>query len=146
MATNQAQSREDSETAIETCKDEIYQHKHEIRWFLRGVRVFWLGIAIGFVVFVVIFPFNVPYLQSLFASIGGVALALALIIGIGLAITYSEYSSIGDHLKEIRQEKRTLAKLLHQLAYFDEQALRHLSSEQYMHQIPLLIKWYRKRA
>jgi magnesium-transporting ATPase (P-type) len=94
----------------------------------------------------VIFPFNLPFLQSLLWPVGGLAGAVSAIIGFVLIGYYSDERSIRNHLKDLREAKHILAKLLRHLEYYDEQALRHLSPEQYMHQLPLLIASYRKRA
>jgi|SRR6266487_3764623 len=148
MRTNQAQTqtREDIELAVENCKETIYEHQHALRWFTLFSRIFWLAVAISFIVFVGVFPFNIPVLQSILAPVSTVAIIVSVLVGIGLGVVYVEAANIRGHHEDLREAKRTLAKLLRQLAYYDEQALRHLSPEQYMHQLPILIASYRKRA
>lgn len=84
-------------------------------------------------------------------TIGGVAAAIALVAWIGggviLAADYETYEKpISTNRNNRRVAKKELAKLYRKLAYYDEQAVKHLTAEQYMHQLPGLIASYRKRA
>ncbi len=143
----QSQTREDIELAIENCKETIYEHQHALRWWTRGVRVFCLGVAISFISFAILAPFNIPFLEPFVETIGFVAAVISFIVGLAIAASYfTSYQEINNHLKELREAKRMLAKLLRHLSYYDEQTLRHLTPEQYMHQLPVLIVSYRQRA
>jgi len=138
--------REEIERAIEDCKEIIYEYQYRLPWWTRGVRIFWLGVTIAFISFAVLSPFNISFLQPLVDAVGGVAAVLSVLVGIGLLISYMPDYDVSRNRGKLREAKHNLAKLLHQLAYYDEQALRHLSAEQYMHQLPILIASYRKRA
>src|SRR5438045_2266133 len=103
------------------------------------MRIFWLGVITAFTTFVVVIPLNIQVLQSLFDTIGFVAAGVTLFAGIGLLAFFIALEPIRYHQKHLRETKRLLEKLLRRRTYFDEQALRHLTPEQYMHQIPSLI-------
>jgi len=139
-------TREGLEFAIEDIKEMMYEHRYALRWFTRGMSIFWLGVITAFIAFVVVIPLNIQVLQSLFETIGFVAAFVTLFAGIVLFAFYMTLEPIRYHQKHLRENKRLLEKLLRRLAYVDEQALRHLTPEQYMHQIPGLIASYRKQA
>ena len=140
-------TREDIENDIESCKELIYEHQHALRWYKLGVCIFCLGVAISFISFAIVSPFNIPFLEPLVETIGVVAAVISIIVVLAIVTPYFDsYRRVNNHLKVLREAKRTLAKLLRQLAYYDEQALRHLTPEQYMHQLPVLIASYRQRA
>ncbi len=142
----QTPTREDFEFAIEDIKEMMYEHRYALRWFTRGMRIFWLGVILAFIAFVVVIPLNIQVLQSLFETIGFVAAGVTLFVGIVLFAFFITLEPIRYHQKHVRENKRLLERLLQRLAYLDEQALRHLTPEQYMHQIPGLIASYRKQA
>ncbi|SRR6266566_378412 len=149
MQTNQNQTREGIEAAIEESNEAIADCKHKLRWFIRGVYVFWFGVFIAATAFVadtVITSYNIPNLNSILQTIGISAGVISVLIGIGLGYSYSEISHISDWLKELGKEKQLLKRLVHRLAYIDEQALRHITLEQYIHQLPTLIKTYSRQA
>src|SRR5438045_1844748 len=109
----QTHTREDIENDIEDCKEAIYQHRHALRWFTFWVRVFWLGVAIGFIVFAILTPLNIPIFQFTLRVIGGVSIALSVLVGIGVFA----FNVVGegddapskpteDHRQELREAKR----------------------------------------
>jgi len=150
MQTNQNQTREDVEAAIEESKETIDDCKHELRWFILGFNVFCLGVfiaATAFIVDTVVTAYNIPNLNSIVQTIGISAGVISGLIGFSLVYLYVEnVSHISESVKELREEKQELKKLTHRLAYIDEQALRHITLEQYIHQLPTLIKSYSKQA
>lgn len=149
MQTNQNQTREDIEAAIEVNKEVIDDCKHKLRWFLRGFYVCCSGVviaAISFLIVNAVTTFNFPVLNSILQPIGIGAVVISIIIGLGLGYYYSENSHISDWFKELREAKQVFKRLVHRLAYIDEQALRHITLEQYIHQLPPLIKSYSRRA
>src|SRR5690348_8755825 len=91
----QSQKREEIESDIENCKESIYQHRHALRWFNFAVLIFWLGVAIGFIVFAILTPLIIPIFQSTLQGIGTAAIVLSVLIGIGIGIAYiSDLDSI----------------------------------------------------
>lgn len=87
MQTNQNQTREDIEAAIEGMKDNIYQLKHKLRWFILGFYVFCSGVVIAAIAFVantVVTSYHIPNLNSIFQTIGISVGVISGLIGIGL--------------------------------------------------------------
>ncbi|MHB8596160.1 MAG: DUF4231 domain-containing protein [Ktedonobacteraceae bacterium] len=151
MQTNKTQTRDDIEIAIESCKEEIYEYHHAVRWFIRFVRFFWSGVIATIIVFAILYPLNIPIIQSLLTTIGIASIILAIVAGIfsmviSLDGDFALREPFGSNLRNLRKAKQNLAKLYRKLAHWDEQALRYLTAEQYMHQLPELIASYRKRA
>ena len=144
-------TREDLEIAIEAQKDLIDEERYELRWYTRG---FWLsacGAIICVVSSVLLSLFNFPAVNDIFlpiAVIAGIVAFLAVIVtGVSYGGNVQSYKSEKwPTYEKMRRKKRTLKKMAQKLAYFDELALRYLTAEQYKHQLPLLIKSYRRRA
>jgi hypothetical protein len=88
MATQQPLTREDIEIAIENCKEEIYAHKHTIRWFRRFVRFFWLGLAVAIIMLAFLVPFNIPVVGKIFEAIATISSIIAVIAGICIIFTF----------------------------------------------------------
>ena len=144
-------TREDIEAEIEACKETIHDIEHELRWLIRSTRVTWITSIIAIVIFAILSPLNIPRVQPILEVIGTVAAAITLIAWIGIAVTLaSDYEThrkpINSNRNNRRIAKRQLAKLHRKLAYYDEQAVKHLTTEQYINQLPRLIASYRKRA
>jgi hypothetical protein len=149
MQTKLNQTREDVEAAIEVSKEAIDDCKHKLRWFNRGVYFSCSGVfiaAIAFVADIVVTSYNIPNLNSILQTIGFSVGVISILIGIGLGYSYSENIRVRDWLKELGEDKQVLKRLVHRLAYIDEQALRYITPEQYIHQLPTLIKTYSRQA
>src|ERR1017187_957212 len=155
MATNQTREyREDIEDEIEEQKEEIYKYQHALRWFTRIVRTFWFGIVVAVITITaaaILSPLNIPILQPTLAGIGTTSAIITILTVIAMGVySFNSYGSIEkellDNLKNLREAKRELAKIYRKLVYYDEQSLKQLTAEQYMHQLPGLIASYRKRA
>jgi hypothetical protein len=118
MQTNLNQTRADAEAAIEGMKDNIYECKHKLRWFIRGVFVFCSGVFIAIVSFIivnVVTPFNIPVLNSILEPVGVGAVVISILIGIGLVYSYSENIRVRDWLKELGEDRQVLKRLVHGL-------------------------------
>ncbi len=148
------QVKEDIESEIEDCKEEVYEHSYALRWFSFGTRFFWFG-AIIFLIsagsLVIISPLNIPLLQPVLQSVATASGITTGVVGFITGVSYlydssENHGEIADHLKELREAKRELEKLLRRLAYFDEHSSSYLTPAQYMHQLPTLIISYRKQA
>jgi hypothetical protein len=117
MQTNQNQTREDIEAAIEGLKDNIYELKHKLRWSMRAFFVFCSGVFIAAVSFLIVnadTPYNIPVLNSILQPIGFGAVVISILAGIVLFGLYNEGNShIGDWLKELGEDKQVLKRLVH---------------------------------
>lgn len=139
-------TKEEVEKAIEVCKERVDDQQYELRWFRRFMRAFWTGVVTTIVCFAVLYPLNIPFLQTLVETVGGIAIGLAAVSGFCIVVYAVPGNELWEELGNLREARRELDKLQGRLKYFEEQALRHLTAEQYMHQLPTLIASYRQRA
>lgn len=150
MQTNQNQSREDVEEAIVLCKENITELRHNLRWFNRFVYVFWSGVFVAPICFIsvnAITPYKVPVLNYILQPVGVIAVVIAILATICICVAFfHDGSDVDDLLTKLGEEKQVLKKLVHRLEYIDDQALRHITPEQYIHRLPTLIQSYRKQA
>ena len=136
---------------VEECEEAILEIRHELRWYILGVRIFQVGFAVCGVGVVVV-SIGVPLLEYLLQGVTTVAGIVAAIDGFALVMiratgSYSLEEDTNHYLKDLRAAKLKLAKLKRELAYFDEYTFDHLPHrEQYIRRLPDLIADYRKRA
>jgi prefoldin subunit 5 len=144
----QPTTREDYEAAIEMAKDRISDEKYALRWLFRAYWAFGGSLVIAPIAFTMGWIF--PGVNTILSWVGGTACFVAFCLGIGIAAVFlaEDRTSrrIHEHRKRLRETQRILEKLQRRLASFEEQALRHLTPEQYMHQLPKLISSYRRQA
>ncbi|MGI9058318.1 MAG: DUF4231 domain-containing protein [Ktedonobacteraceae bacterium] len=147
--TDEPKSREDIEAQIEECQEIIYGLRHGLRWFTFIARVFCLCVAVIPTVFILA-AFMPLLVQNILDGVGTAACLGTFFSGAGLIgwfiSTYENNEGIHAYQVALREVKQTLSKWQRQLMRWDEQALKHLTAEQYMHQLPGLIDSYRKRA
>lgn len=146
MQQQQTVTREDIEDAVQDCKETIYEHQHALWLFRLVLGALVVGVGPSVLTFAIIAPFNVLYLQAIAENIGSGATVVSVLLALGLGAWLFADDDLRVTIGHYREAKRLLKKLYRQLAYYDEAAFKHLTAEQYMHQLPSLIKSYRKRA
>lgn len=138
-------TREAIETAIEDQKEAIRETRYALRWL---IRICWaIPLSIAAISIASFIGWFFPVVNALVFRVDVGAGLIGVVCLASLFPLFTDYGKeTSGNLRELREEKNELAKLRRGLAYFDEQALRHLTPEQYMHQVPRLIASYRRRA